>query len=63
MSLFGKVIGDKVINVTGVKNFVNHIYGYPKDIKVLEIGGQSLSIFFLRQASYKQDSEGQTLYH
>ena len=38
MSLFGKVMGDRVTNFTGIKSFVNHMWGYPKDMVAVEIG-------------------------
>ncbi|KAL3522375.1 hypothetical protein ACH5RR_015209 [Cinchona calisaya] len=33
ISLVGKIIGEKVANYTGIKRFVNHVWGYPKDLK------------------------------
>ena len=29
LSLVGKVIGEKIVNFVGVKNFVNSAWGYP----------------------------------
>lgn len=29
-SLFGKVIGDRMINATGVKKFISQVWDYPK---------------------------------
>nr|XP_027067658.1 uncharacterized protein LOC113693301 [Coffea arabica] len=37
-SLLGKIRGDKIANFTGVKNFVANAWGYPKDLKVTELG-------------------------
>nr|XP_027120420.1 uncharacterized protein LOC113737375 [Coffea arabica] len=37
-SLIGRVIGKKVVNFTGVKNFVTAAWGYPRNITVMELG-------------------------
>ena len=37
-SLIGRVIGEKVANFTGVKNFVTAAWGYPKDFTIAELG-------------------------
>ena len=37
-SLIGRVMGEKVVNFTDVKNFVTAAYGYPKNLTILEIG-------------------------
>ncbi|XP_027151970.1 uncharacterized protein LOC113752026 [Coffea eugenioides] len=37
-SLIGKIVGEKVANYTGVKNFVTTAWGYPKDLTVVELG-------------------------
>ena len=37
-SLIGRVIGEKVVNFTGVKNFVTAAWGYPRNITVMELG-------------------------
>nr|XP_027120633.1 uncharacterized protein LOC113737637 [Coffea arabica] len=37
LSLMGKVIGEKVTNFTGIKNFTAHVWGYPKNLKVTEL--------------------------
>ncbi|XP_027090285.1 uncharacterized protein [Coffea arabica] len=37
-SLVGRLIGDKVANFTGVKNFTNHVWGYPRNMVVTELG-------------------------
>nr|XP_027062865.1 uncharacterized protein LOC113689269 [Coffea arabica] len=38
MSLVGKVVGEKIINFVGVKNFVNLTWGYPMGLFVMELG-------------------------
>lgn len=40
------MIGDKNLNVAGLRNFFNHIRGYPKDMKVVEIGAILYQFFF-----------------
>ena len=37
-SLVGKLMGEKVANFTGVKNFTNHVWGYPRNMVVAELG-------------------------
>ena len=37
-SLVGKLIGEKIANFTGLKNFANHAWGYPSKMKVPELG-------------------------
>ncbi|KAL3536911.1 hypothetical protein ACH5RR_000277 [Cinchona calisaya] len=37
-SIIGKVIGDKVVNFVGVKNFTNLRRGFPKNMEVIELG-------------------------
>nr|XP_027070949.1 uncharacterized protein LOC113695926 [Coffea arabica] len=45
-SLLGKIVGEKIANYTGVKNFVTAAWGYPKDMIVAELG-PNLFQFFL----------------
>ena len=37
-SLLGKIVGEKIANYTGVKNFVTAAWGYPRDLTVAELG-------------------------
>lgn len=37
-SLVGRLVGEKVANYTGVKNFTNHAWGYPRKMSVTELG-------------------------
>ena len=37
-SVIGKIRGEKIVNVTGVKNFVTVAWSYPKGLKVAELG-------------------------
>ena len=37
-SLIGRIMGDKVANFTGVKNFVVAAWGYPRKMTVMELG-------------------------
>lgn len=37
-SLVGRLIGEKVANFTGIKNFTNHAWGYPRNLTVTELG-------------------------
>ena len=38
LSLVGTIIGKKIANFTGVKNFTNHVWGYPRNMRVTELG-------------------------
>ena len=37
-SLMRRIMRDKIANFTGVKNFTNHVWGYPRNLRVTEIG-------------------------
>lgn len=37
-SLVGRLIGEKVAHFTGIKNFTNHAWGYPRNLTVTELG-------------------------
>ncbi|XP_027157908.1 uncharacterized protein LOC113759531 [Coffea eugenioides] len=37
-SVIGKIRGEKIVNFTGVKNFVTVAWSYPKGLKVAELG-------------------------
>ena len=37
LSLVGKVIGEKIVNFVGVKNFVSSVWGYPRGLTVMEL--------------------------
>ena len=38
LSLVGRIMGEKIANFTGVKNFTNHVWGYPRNMRVTELG-------------------------
>ncbi|XP_027124362.1 uncharacterized protein LOC113769357 [Coffea eugenioides] len=42
-------MGDKIANFTGVKNFTNHVWGYPKNLRVTEIGPNVFQFQFERE--------------
>nr|XP_027090415.1 uncharacterized protein LOC113711449 [Coffea arabica] len=44
-SIIGKIRGEKVANFTGVKNFVNAAWGYPKDLTITELGPNLFQFF------------------
>ena len=37
-SLVGRVMGEKIANFVGVKNFATTAWNYPRDMRVLELG-------------------------
>lgn len=37
-SLIGRIMGEKIVNFTGVKNFVTAAWSYPKNLTVMELG-------------------------
>lgn len=37
-SLVGKFKGEKIVNYVGVKNFVNTAWGYPRALRIIELG-------------------------
>lgn len=46
LSLLGKVIGDRIANFTGVKNFAAHAWGYPRNLKVTELKANLFQFHF-----------------
>ena len=38
LSLVGRIRGEKVVNFVGVKNFVNSAWGYPRNLRIIELG-------------------------
>ena len=44
-SLVGKVMGEKIINYVGVRNFVTVAWGYPKGLRVVEVGVNTFQFF------------------
>ncbi|KAL3527635.1 hypothetical protein ACH5RR_012291 [Cinchona calisaya] len=45
-SLFGRIVGDKMANFVGVKNFVNHVWGYPRELVVVELRANLFQFIF-----------------
>lgn len=37
-SLVGRIKGEKILNFVGVKNFVTAAWGYPKGLRIVELG-------------------------
>ncbi|KAL3534612.1 hypothetical protein ACH5RR_003073 [Cinchona calisaya] len=44
--LLGRIFGQKAINFVGVKNFVNQVWGSPKNLVVIELGPNFFQISF-----------------
>ena len=53
LSLVGKVIGEKVANFTGIKNFTTHIQGYSRNLRVTELKANLLQ--FHLEAEQERD--------
>ena len=53
LSLVGRIIGEKFANYIGVKNFTNHVWGYPRNLRVTELGPNVFQFNF----EEKQDKE------
>ncbi|XP_027184311.1 uncharacterized protein LOC113782635 [Coffea eugenioides] len=49
LSIIGKVIGDKVANVTGIKRFSSNVWIFAKNVKVVEIGVNLFQFIFMNQ--------------
>ena len=49
MSIIGKVIGEKVANITGIKSFTSNIWIFAKNVKVVEIGVNLFQFIFMNQ--------------
>ncbi|XP_027108697.1 uncharacterized protein LOC113755897 [Coffea eugenioides] len=45
-SLFGRIMGDRIANFTGVKNFVNQVWGFPKNMVAVELGANLFQFNF-----------------
>ncbi|XP_027177973.1 uncharacterized protein LOC113777128 [Coffea eugenioides] len=37
LTLVGRIMGEKVANLTGVKNYTSHVWGYPRNLQVSEL--------------------------
>lgn len=59
MSLFGKVIGDRVTNFTGVRNFAAQMWGSPKNLTVIELGANTFQFSFSGQEDMDRALNGQ----
>ncbi|KAL3502673.1 hypothetical protein ACH5RR_037122 [Cinchona calisaya] len=38
LSLIGKVTGERFVNFTGLKNFINSMWGFPKNLMINDLG-------------------------
>ena len=38
LSLVGRIMGEKMANSTGVKNYTQHVWGYPRNLQIIELG-------------------------
>ena len=45
-SLFGRIMGERITNFTGVKNFVNQVWGFPRNMVVVELGANLFQFNF-----------------
>ena len=45
-SLFGRIMGERITNFTGVKNFVNQVWGYPRNLVAVELGANLFQFNF-----------------
>ncbi|KAL3535912.1 hypothetical protein ACH5RR_004373 [Cinchona calisaya] len=45
-SLLGRIVGDKMENFVGVKKFVNHVWGYPRELVVVELRANLFQFIF-----------------
>ena len=57
-SLVGRIMGDKIANFTGVKNFTNHVWGYPRNLRVTEIGSNAFQFQFDKEAERERVLRG-----
>ena len=57
-SLIGKIVGEKVANYTGVKNFVTTAWGYPKDLTVSELGPNLFQFFMPTKSDRERIAKG-----
>lgn len=46
LSLIGKVVGERIVNFTGIKNFTGHAWGYPRNLKVTELKANLFQFHF-----------------
>ena len=60
VSLIGKVMGEKVSNYTGVKNFVTVAWSYPRELRVVELGPNMFQ-FIIPAERDGEDFEWRTL--
>ncbi|XP_027071609.1 uncharacterized protein [Coffea arabica] len=57
-SLLGKIVGEKIANFTGVKNFVTSAWGYPRDLTVAELGPNLFQFILPRQDDRERIAQG-----
>ncbi|XP_027151948.1 uncharacterized protein LOC113752002 [Coffea eugenioides] len=57
-SLVGRIMGDKIANFTGVKNFTNHVWGYPRNLRVTEIGPNVFQFQFEKEVERERVLRG-----
>ncbi|XP_027102865.1 uncharacterized protein [Coffea arabica] len=48
-TLVGRIMGEKIANFTWVKQFTNHVWGYPRNLRVTEIGPNVFQFQFERE--------------
>ena len=46
LSLIGKYNGKKTENFSGIKNFTNHVWGYPRNLRVIEFKANTFQFHF-----------------
>lgn len=54
MSLVGRIHGLRAANLTGVKNVMNHVWGWPEKLKVVELGNNKFQFFFQQRRGYRE---------
>nr|XP_027123791.1 uncharacterized protein LOC113740376 [Coffea arabica] len=57
-SLVGKIMGEKIINFVGVKIFVTLAWGYPKGLRVVEVGVNTFQFLLPSEKDRERISKG-----
>ena len=60
-SLIGRIMGEKIANFTGVKNFVTAAWSYPRNLTVMELGPNVLQFNIPNQEDKEKNSDRRTV--
>ena len=60
LSLLGKVYGEKMVNITGIRSFACNIWKYPTNLKIVELGPNLFQFTFQSKQDMAMVMEGKS---